>query len=642
MDDNAAESEGSATKPEIQWPLSFRIQQKPSAWLGTNGPKRAWKHTLYRGPDKQAVEVLYSKTKQQSEDIALKFLDQPVLGFDMEWPWNSDKRHRLQDKVGLIQIACEDKIALFHIGLHKGKSTNDLIAPSLKRIIESPTIVKTGVAILNADFGRLEKYFGLKPQSAFELSHLHNLVTCGDQIPKMVTTKLVGLAHQVEHHLGLPLSKGSVRTSDWSKPLKQAQIDYAAADAYACFMLYCCMNWKRTCMDPVPPLPLVADKYLTTKKLVITSIQLDAASEEGGTMTVAKFYGIEDGSGLGDQKIVGRKPKGEPLDASSSLLYDRLSERRKTIAAKHDIKVYQIAGNKVLRRLALARPSDEAGLLKIQGIGQASAKMYGAEWLDVIAHFVGGHGLDKLQTNDEQGQGATGFSISSTLCDDSESSIELAKTPRLKRTGRLDPSEKSSSSSSAFGSPSKRTPQLHTGLSFNLAQTNIQVVEISGDDNDDERDKEEGSHFDPDDSEAALDGQKTDLKNMLATSSVVSATPQSCPASQLKRKRSSASLRGGSPSPWQRKKARSPSPILPAPTPHLRSKLLAFSRLVTSKIQPKPSQPIVSERTLDVIVARCPRTREELRRIPGVQAFDSACAAAGKDLLRQISIFAPR
>jgi len=82
---------------------------------------------------------------------------------------------------------------LFHIGLHAGNTSEDLIAPSLRKIIETPNIAKVGVAILNADFSRLENWFHLKPKGAFELSHLHNLITFGPEHPELITTKLKAL-----------------------------------------------------------------------------------------------------------------------------------------------------------------------------------------------------------------------------------------------------------------------------------------------------------------------------------------------------------------------------------------------------------------------------------------------------------------
>lgn len=245
---------GDSKRHRAAWPLSF--QMSPTG-------RRFWSHTLYRGPQDQSVRVLYSRTKLESEEIAHEFLGEKVIGFDMEWPWetNTTANNRLQQKIGLIQIACEDKIALFHIGLHSGSTAKDLLAPALRNIIEDPAIAKCGVAVHSADFLRLQQWFGLEPRGAFELSHLHNLVSFGASNPAKCTTKLRSLSAQVEQHLGLPLDKGKVRTSNWSQPLNKDQVHYAAADAYAGFMLFHCLNARRMDMDPIPPLPVYAETY---------------------------------------------------------------------------------------------------------------------------------------------------------------------------------------------------------------------------------------------------------------------------------------------------------------------------------------------------------------------------------------------
>lgn len=240
------------------------------------------------------MRILYSRTKMQSEEIAQEFLGERILGFDMEWPWQNSEQGEipLQQRIGLIQIASEDKIGLFHIGLHTGKTAKDVLAPTLRRIIESDDITKTGVAILNADFSRLRRWFGLKPRGALELSHFHNLVTYGKAQPTRVTTKMKALRKLVEEHLGLPLYKGKVRTSNWSRPLNQAQILYAAADAYAGVMLYHCMNAKRLAIEPTPPLPLHAEIYLPMRPGMgsIIPVRLGLSSKSTSGISAAEFF----------------------------------------------------------------------------------------------------------------------------------------------------------------------------------------------------------------------------------------------------------------------------------------------------------------------------------------------------------------
>lgn len=275
---------GDSKRDRARWPLSF--QMSPTG-------HRFWSHNLYRGPQDQPVRVLYSRTKLESDEIAHEFLSEKVVGFDMEWPWDANNTDaRLQQRIGLIQIACEDKIALFHIGLHSGSTAKDLLAPSLRKLIEDPAIAKCGVAVHNADFARLQQWFGLKPCGAFELSHLHNLVTHGASSPTKCTTKLKKLAVQVEQHLGIPLFKGKVRTSNWSEPLSKDQVNYAAADAYAGFMLYHCMNAKRAAMDPTPPLPVYAETYRHTFRGQPPKQPLQLAPVDGDVapLSVLHFY----------------------------------------------------------------------------------------------------------------------------------------------------------------------------------------------------------------------------------------------------------------------------------------------------------------------------------------------------------------
>ncbi|KAF2140129.1 uncharacterized protein K452DRAFT_212865, partial [Aplosporella prunicola CBS 121167] len=208
-------------------------------------------HTLFRGPEGQSIKVDYCRTLEESESVAKEFLGEKVVGFDMEW--KAQDAYTLKENVSLIQVATGDRVALFHVARHKGNTVRDIIAPSLKKLIESPKIIKTGVMVWRADGLRLRKFFLLRPQGFVEASHLHNLVE-GKRLPNGTVRKAaVALAELTEMHLGWPLHKGDVRTSDWTRSLNQSQIDYAAADAYASFVLYQVLNNKRIAMDPPAP-----------------------------------------------------------------------------------------------------------------------------------------------------------------------------------------------------------------------------------------------------------------------------------------------------------------------------------------------------------------------------------------------------
>jgi hypothetical protein len=227
-----------------------------------------WSAKLYQNPEGESLSIHYCKTFEVAERVAQYFLKERVVGFDIEWkPYGNP--HAIKQNASLIQLACEDRIALFHISLFSGYKVEQLMPPSLKAVLESPDITKVGVAI-KGDFKRVEKYLGIRPQGVFELSRLHNLVEWYEVDPSKVSNRLVSLATQVLQHLQLPLYKGeqldddadttsSVRESDWSLPLSLQQIHYAAADAYAGFRLYHMLEWKRTRLTPTPPPVMLCD-----------------------------------------------------------------------------------------------------------------------------------------------------------------------------------------------------------------------------------------------------------------------------------------------------------------------------------------------------------------------------------------------
>jgi ribonuclease D len=631
-----------------RWPLAYKLQppsqsgQSTLQSFGFDSSRPAkkcwWSVKMYRGPDNKPVQIQYSKTKAESEKLAQQFLNESVVGFDMEWPWRQATRNDLQSKIGLIQVAVADKIALFHIGLHPGKTIDDIIAPSLRKLIEDPKIGKLGIGVLSADFSRLRKFFHLKPRGAVELSHLYRLTKFGDWKPEYISTKMISLANLVEDQFGYPLYKGDVRTSNWSKPLKQDQIDYAAGDAYAGYMLYHCMNYKRTKMKRVPPLPVYAETYQEFGMPGIKPLRLTSKAKDGTVMTSETFFGVSMADGVSsktkakDKKSpAASKPKvpaipKELTDPTSQALFSELVLCRASLAEKAGVPAYRVCTEPILVKLALTRPIDKDELLAIKGMGAKQQESHGQAWLDVISTFISQNGITPVTATTTV---ATGHATKHTAA-------EPPSTPnRTPRRGRFH-GEDSPDSSPAFGSPVQRTPQLHTGLSFTMAETNL-----------DAEDDEDGTSSDSDASLPDLD---------------FGAFPK-LTSSQLKRKRIESPTRESAVTTSQRlqqlQRARETprnAPITPSKPslapPHFepftprskiaRNKLLAFSKLVTRKMSQRnpDAPPIVSERTLSLIVVRAPQTQEELERIPGIDSFALACEQTGTDLLKNIVKFA--
>jgi hypothetical protein len=230
-------------------------------------PKSFWSHTLYRGPPKDGVSkrptVHYCRTKTTTERVIQNyFMDKKLIGFDIEWKPDAYKNLGPKKNVSLIQIASEERIALFHLALFPGNGIDDLVAPSLKKIMEDPSVTKIGVAI-KADCTRLRKHLLIHSHGLFELSHLYKLVRFSESKDfKLINKSLVSLASQVQEHLHLPLNKGEVRGSDWSQKLSLDQIGYAASDSYAGVQLYSVLDLKRQALRPTPPLPYHAELNL--------------------------------------------------------------------------------------------------------------------------------------------------------------------------------------------------------------------------------------------------------------------------------------------------------------------------------------------------------------------------------------------
>ena len=478
-------------------------------------------------------------------------------------------------------------------------------------------------------------FFGLNPRGAIESSNLFRLVKFGTHKPELVSVKFVSLAHQVEDQLRHPLYKGDVRTSNWSKALSKDQINYAAADAYAGFMLYHCMNAKRLSMKPVPPLPIYAEKYPPQRS---RDDPILLGKTDGTVITSEDFFGVKPIKTLsagsksslhtesGATKVTAPKSR---FDQLTQTLHDDLVAHRAALAKNSNTSATRIIPNKTLEILARNRPSDIESLLSTKGIGKHHIQKHGSAWLEVISLFNSRKSLVPPATN-------TADNSKSSLVESERQQVrKLPRTPRQVKGEEQIISNSSPDSPPAFGSPLQRPHQLPTGLSFNLAETTLDAEDTK-------------SENDSDDSLPSLDF--------------------GCPSPRLKRKRAGShnksenlhqpanscdSKRNGMPpsdiggvgidSPYRLPTAKSDAEPLTPRSRISRNKLLAFSKLVARKLPVRPTNapPVVTDHTLDLIIRTAPRTQEELEKIVGIDSFLLACEQADRDLLSNIIKFAP-
>ncbi|KAI1390962.1 ribonuclease H-like protein [Hypoxylon trugodes] len=283
-----------------------------------------WSYNQYRGTvedgTEQKVKVHYCRSKHTMEQVCQKyFMNEKVLGFDLEWVENSMKHHSAKRNVSLIQLASPSRIGLFHVALFNG--TGSLIGPSFKAIMEDSSITKVGVAI-KGDATRLRNFLGVDSKGLLELSHLYRLVK---YLPrgeyKEINRKVVTLATQVGEFLHLPLFKGlDVRASDWTKALNMEQVIYSASDAYAGLQLYAILEYHRKQLDPCPPTPYHAE---LNRPIRIAGGE-ELATSDDPTVDAIEETELEASANSKPKSVSPKRPSG-PKDSRVEIAEDRVA-----------------------------------------------------------------------------------------------------------------------------------------------------------------------------------------------------------------------------------------------------------------------------------------------------------------------------
>ena len=339
---------------------------------------------LFRGPDDRKVNILYSADIITSELVARLFRNEAIVGFDLEWISPAPPNPMLQELVSLIQVASKDKVALFHIGRHRGNTPEELIAPSLRRLIESRDIRKTGQSIMG-DCTRLRDHFGLQPSAISELSYFHILVA--DEPGSRMATRYVrgGLRFLVEHYFpGLTLEKDTTMHGAWTDPLTERHKNYAAADAYASLMVWHRMNAARLNMQPCPSLPRNADEYLRMNEGYpgYDWIQLEPLVSSATSLAACHFFQIHEHVDEHEDFAV------EALDPTAEKLYRRLTRARYATARRFGVSRLHVASDYALRALAEAEPRTERDCQGVLASGPRKHLIFVEMWVYVIRHFI--------------------------------------------------------------------------------------------------------------------------------------------------------------------------------------------------------------------------------------------------------------
>jgi len=168
--------------------------------------------TKYEG----TIHLIRSDEDVEAACTALR--KEPILGFDTESRPSFRKGQSFP--TALLQLGTESEVYLFQ--LLQLKNLQPIVD-----LLESPDILKVGVAIRD-DIRKLEEDMGVRAAGFAEISEY-------TQRAGVINT---GLRNLAAIFLGIRISKGS-QVSNWArKRLTEAQIAYAATDAWVSRALY--------------------------------------------------------------------------------------------------------------------------------------------------------------------------------------------------------------------------------------------------------------------------------------------------------------------------------------------------------------------------------------------------------------------
>ncbi|MBN1953192.1 MAG: 3'-5' exonuclease domain-containing protein 2 [Bacteroidales bacterium] len=163
-------------------------------------------------------EIFYIDSNEALQEFIVELKDKKVLGFDTET--RPAFKKGVINEVSLLQLSTGDQAFLFRLNEISDHS-------EIKALLSNPSIIKAGVAIHDDIIG-LQRLFNFKPAGFIELQDYVKDFGIEDNSLKKLSANI----------LGFQISKRQ-QTSNWEvAQLSQAQIEYAATDAWVCYEIY--------------------------------------------------------------------------------------------------------------------------------------------------------------------------------------------------------------------------------------------------------------------------------------------------------------------------------------------------------------------------------------------------------------------
>ena len=168
--------------------------------------------------DKYSGEIVMVDTKDELTKACKEIVECNLIGIDTETKPSFKKGQ--MNQVALLQIATDKKAYIIRLKLVA-------MSKALASIFSNPDIIKVGIAVRD-DLKDLKKLQAFEEKSVVDL----NVLAPQLGFESIGAKKLSALV------LGIRISKRQ-QVSNWeSSNLTQAQIDYAATDAWICREIY--------------------------------------------------------------------------------------------------------------------------------------------------------------------------------------------------------------------------------------------------------------------------------------------------------------------------------------------------------------------------------------------------------------------
>ncbi len=277
------------------------------------------------------------ESKGDLDALAQDLLSEKIIGVDTE----ADSFYHYFDKTCLVQISTRKQIYLVDPLALGGPAELAPLAP----VFASPDIVKVFHA---AEYD----LFVLKRDCGFSFAGLFDTMVSA----QLLGYPSVGLASLAERHYGVKMPKDEQR-SDWSRrPLRDKQLNYAAAD-----VVY-----------------LIALQEILTKELRAAK-RMRWAEEEFNTLC-AREWPDREFDKLGYLRIKGARK----LDPRGLSILRELYLARDARAREIDRPPFKVLGNRTLLDISERKPTKLAELGEIKGITDLLLRRMGRDIMAAV------------------------------------------------------------------------------------------------------------------------------------------------------------------------------------------------------------------------------------------------------------------